>query len=129
MNHLSFFGAFICFLFLNPFGENPGFAMLLQFSSVVSLFIFFLFRFAIVEELAGFGATIHTCSRNQKELDEKIQEWKGKGFKVTGSVCDLYIREEREQLIQTVSSVLEGKLDILVSLLANYFFFSTEIVN
>ncbi|XP_009622919.1 tropinone reductase homolog At5g06060 [Nicotiana tabacum] len=71
--------------------------------------------FAIVEELAGFGATIHTCSRNQKELDEKIQEWKGKGFKVTGSVCDLYIKEEREQLIQTVSSVFEGKLDILVN--------------
>lgn len=82
-----------------------------------------------MEELAGFGATIHTCSRNQKELDEKIQEWKGKGFKVTGSVCDLSSKEQREQLIQTVSSVLEGKLDILVSLLANYFFFSTEIVN
>lgn len=71
--------------------------------------------FAIVEELAGFGATIHTCSRNQKELDEKIQEWKGKGFKVTGSVCDLSSKEQREQLIQTVSSVLEGKLDILVN--------------
>ncbi|OIT20143.1 PREDICTED: tropinone reductase homolog At5g06060-like [Nicotiana attenuata] len=71
--------------------------------------------FAIVEELAGFGATIHTCSRNKKELDEKIQEWKGKGFKVTGSVCDLSSKEQREQLIQTVSSVFEGKLDILVN--------------
>ncbi|KAK3027815.1 hypothetical protein RJ639_041983 [Escallonia herrerae] len=29
-------------------------------------------RYAIVEELAAFGATVHTCSHNQKELDERI---------------------------------------------------------
>ncbi|KAK2989983.1 hypothetical protein RJ640_000259 [Escallonia rubra] len=28
-------------------------------------------RYAIVEELAAFGATVHTCSCNQKELDER----------------------------------------------------------
>ncbi|KAK3012322.1 hypothetical protein RJ639_011623 [Escallonia herrerae] len=28
--------------------------------------------YAIVEELAAFGATVHTCSRNQKELDERL---------------------------------------------------------
>ncbi|XP_060176472.1 tropinone reductase homolog At5g06060-like [Lycium barbarum] len=70
---------------------------------------------AIVEELAGFGAIVHTCSRNQKELDEKIQEWQVKGFKVTGSVCDLFSKEQREKLIETVSSVFEGKLNILVN--------------
>lgn len=70
---------------------------------------------AIVEELAGFGASVHTCSRNKKELDDKIQEWEAKGFKVTGSVCDLFFKEQREQLIHNVSSVFEGKLNILVN--------------
>lgn len=90
-------------------------------------------RSAIVEELAGFGASVHTCSRNKKELDDKIQEWEAKGFKVTGSVCDLFFKEQREQLIHNVSSVFEGKLNILVTLLTKYFFlrsmFSIRILN
>ncbi|CAK9146696.1 unnamed protein product [Ilex paraguariensis] len=71
--------------------------------------------YAIVEELAGFGAAIHTCSRNQKELDERLQEWAAKGFKVTGSLCDLSSRTQREELIKTVSSVFDGKLNILIN--------------
>ncbi|XP_019186202.1 PREDICTED: tropinone reductase homolog [Ipomoea nil] len=70
---------------------------------------------AIVEELAGFGAEVHTCSRNQKELDHKVQQWQAKGFKVSGSVCDLASREQRKHLIHTVSSVFNGKLNILVN--------------
>nr|GMD45039.1 tropinone reductase homolog At5g06060-like [Ipomoea batatas] len=70
---------------------------------------------AIVEELAGFGAEVYTCSRNQKELDQKVQEWQAKGFNVSGSVCDLASREQRKQLIDTVSSVFNGKLNILVN--------------
>nr|GMC79062.1 tropinone reductase homolog At5g06060-like [Ipomoea batatas] len=70
---------------------------------------------AIVEELAGFGAAVHTCSRNQTELDEKVREWQAKGFKVTGSVCDLSSKEQRVELIETVSSVFNGKLNILVN--------------
>ncbi|KAK2978464.1 hypothetical protein RJ640_003218 [Escallonia rubra] len=31
-------------------------------------------RYVIVEELAVFGAPVHTCSRNQKELDERLPE-------------------------------------------------------
>ncbi|XP_059647107.1 tropinone reductase homolog [Cornus florida] len=71
--------------------------------------------YAIVEELAGFGAAVHTCSRNQKELNERLQEWEGKGFKVSGSVCDMSLRVQREELMQTVSSVFDGKLNILVN--------------
>ncbi|XP_031104217.1 tropinone reductase homolog [Ipomoea triloba] len=70
---------------------------------------------AIVEELAGFGAEVYTCSRNQKELDQKVLEWQAKGFKVSGSVCDLASREQRKQLIHTVSSLFNGKLNILVN--------------
>ncbi|XP_015897144.2 tropinone reductase homolog [Ziziphus jujuba] len=70
---------------------------------------------AIVEELAGFGATIHTCSRNQNELDQCLEEWKSKGFQVSGSVCDVLYRDQREKLIETISSLFEGKLNILVN--------------
>nr|GLL36964.1 tropinone reductase homolog [Ipomoea trifida] len=70
---------------------------------------------AIVEELAGFGAEVHTCSRNQKELDQKVQEWQAKGFNVSGSVCDLASGEQRKHLIHTVSSLFNAKLNILVN--------------
>lgn len=70
---------------------------------------------AIVEELAAFGATVHTCSRNQEELDQQLQEWKNKGFKVSASVCDVSSRSQRTQLMETVSSIFDGKLSILVN--------------
>ncbi|XP_058003075.1 noroxomaritidine/norcraugsodine reductase isoform X2 [Hevea brasiliensis] len=70
---------------------------------------------AIVEELAGFEVAVHTCSRNQTELDQCLQEWKSKGFKVTGSVCDVSHRDQREKLMETVSSIFHGKLNILVN--------------
>ncbi|XP_028104161.1 tropinone reductase homolog At2g29340-like [Camellia sinensis] len=71
--------------------------------------------YAIVEELAGFGAVVHTCSRNQKEIDERLKEWAGKGYKVSGSACDLSSRAQQEELMKTVCSVFDGKLNILVS--------------
>ncbi|KAK4412732.1 Tropinone reductase [Sesamum alatum] len=71
--------------------------------------------YAIVEELGGFGARIHTCSRNERELNERIQEWKGKGFEVSGSVCDLSSRRQREELMHTVASLFHGNLNILVN--------------
>ncbi|KAK1373692.1 tropinone reductase-like [Heracleum sosnowskyi] len=70
---------------------------------------------AIVEELAGFGATIYTCARNKKDLDQCLKEWKIKGFKVAGSVCDLKSRSERGQLMESVASAFGGKLNILVN--------------
>ncbi|KAL9305320.1 Tropinone reductase [Arabidopsis thaliana] len=70
---------------------------------------------AIVEEFAGFGAVIHTCARNEYELNECLSKWQKKGFQVTGSVCDASLRPEREKLMQTVSSMFGGKLDILIN--------------
>ncbi|XP_021656491.2 tropinone reductase 1 isoform X2 [Hevea brasiliensis] len=72
-------------------------------------------RYAIVEELAGFGARVHTCSRSEEELNERVKEWKSKGFEVSGSICDLTCKDQREKLIDIVSSVFEGKLHILVN--------------
>lgn len=70
---------------------------------------------AIVEELAAFGATVHTCSRNEAELKKCLHEWEKMKFSVTGSVCDVSCRAEREKLMKTVSATFQGKLNILIN--------------
>ncbi|XP_073122304.1 tropinone reductase homolog At5g06060-like [Henckelia pumila] len=70
---------------------------------------------ATVEELAAMGAVVHTCSRNEEELNQRLQEWNAKGFRVTGSVCDASSREQRVQLVEKVSSLFSGKLNILIN--------------
>ncbi|CAN6381949.1 unnamed protein product [Urochloa humidicola] len=70
---------------------------------------------AIVEELAGFGARVHTCSRNAAELEERRLRWEEKGLMVTVSICDVSVRADREKLMDTVKGIFNGKLDILVN--------------
>lgn len=77
--------------------------------------------YAVVEELAELGATVHTCSRNEAELNQRLQEWSGKGFSVTGSVCDISSRPQREQLMEKVSSLFCGKINILINNVGTYF--------
>ena len=83
-----------------------------------------MIRYAIVGELAALGAIVHTCGRSQDQLNENLREWKAKGFKVTGSVCDLSSDAEREKLMEEVSSFFDGKLDILVSKISLRFSFA-----
>ncbi|XP_054799252.1 tropinone reductase homolog At5g06060-like [Prosopis cineraria] len=70
---------------------------------------------AIVEELAQLGATVYTCSRNESELNECLQQWTMKGLQVIGSVCDMVSSPQRHNLITEVSSIFHGKLNILVN--------------
>ncbi|XP_027925893.1 tropinone reductase homolog At5g06060-like [Vigna unguiculata] len=70
---------------------------------------------AIVEELAEFGAAIHICSRKQDDIDKCLEEWKKKGFNVSGSVCDVKHSHQRQKLMETVSSIFHGKLNIMVN--------------
>ncbi|WCJ20459.1 NAD(P)-binding Rossmann-fold superfamily protein [Euphorbia peplus] len=70
---------------------------------------------AIVEELAGLGAQVHTCSRNETQLNECLNEWESKGFKVTGSVCDVSSKSNRDDLINSVSSLFSANLNILIN--------------
>ncbi|KAK3151163.1 hypothetical protein QOZ80_3AG0242520 [Eleusine coracana subsp. coracana] len=58
---------------------------------------------AVVEELAALGAAVHTCSRKEAELGDRLKEWEAKGFRVTGSVCDVSVREQRERLLSDVA--------------------------
>ncbi|XP_023737233.1 tropinone reductase homolog At5g06060 [Lactuca sativa] len=71
--------------------------------------------YAVVEELAELGAAVHTCSRNEAELNQRLQEWSSKGFTVTGSICDAASRPQREQLLEKVSSIFNGKLNIVIN--------------
>ncbi|KAI4322110.1 hypothetical protein L6164_021830 [Bauhinia variegata] len=70
---------------------------------------------AIVEELLGFGATVHTCARKENELSKCLNDWTDSGFPITGSVCDVSVPQQREALMETVSSVFQGKLNILIN--------------
>nr|XP_023910923.1 tropinone reductase homolog At2g29170-like [Quercus suber] len=73
--------------------------------------------YSVVEELATLGASVHTCSRNEAQLNLCLHEWKTKGFQVTvtGSVCDVSSRAERENLISTASNLFNEKLNILIN--------------
>ncbi|WVZ50070.1 hypothetical protein U9M48_001363 [Paspalum notatum var. saurae] len=70
---------------------------------------------AVVEELAGLGARVHTCSRSAADLEECRRRWAEKGLRVTVSACDVAVRADRERLVDTVRDTFDGKLDILVN--------------
>ncbi|XP_078175449.1 tropinone reductase homolog At5g06060-like [Carex rostrata] len=70
---------------------------------------------AIVEELARFGVAVHTCSRNEEELNTMLNQCKLMNLRVTGSVCDVSNRSQREELMDKIRTVFNGKLDILVN--------------
>lgn len=70
---------------------------------------------AVVEELAALGAAVYTCSRKESELNDRLKKWEELGLRVSGSICDLSVREQRVDLIQKVSSAFDGKLNILIN--------------
>ncbi|KAF8012936.1 hypothetical protein BT93_I0946 [Corymbia citriodora subsp. variegata] len=74
-----------------------------------------MIRHAIVEELARLGAIVYTCSRNEAELNECLKDWKSKDFRVSGLACDVSSKSEREKLMFAVSSLFNGKLNILIN--------------
>ncbi|GJM91699.1 hypothetical protein PR202_ga08102 [Eleusine coracana subsp. coracana] len=70
---------------------------------------------AVVEELVALGAAVHTCSCDEVELCQRLAEWEARGCPVTGTVCDISVRDQRDRLIDKVTRRFSGKLDILVS--------------
>ncbi|WVZ53046.1 hypothetical protein U9M48_004037 [Paspalum notatum var. saurae] len=72
-------------------------------------------RRAVVEELVALGATVHTCSWEEEELAQRLEEWESRGLPVTGSVCDVSVQHQRERLLSQVADHFGGKLDILVN--------------
>ncbi|KAF5193056.1 Tropinone reductase-like protein [Thalictrum thalictroides] len=70
---------------------------------------------SIVEELAGLGAVVHTCSRNEDDLKQVVSQWTELGFQVTCSVCDVSVKSQRVKLMEHVSTLFNGKLNIFIS--------------
>ncbi|WVZ54161.1 hypothetical protein U9M48_005008 [Paspalum notatum var. saurae] len=73
---------------------------------------------AVVEELAALGAAVHTCARNESELCARLAEWDAQhgGAAVTGSVCDVSVREQRERLVADAAARFGGGgLGVLVN--------------
>lgn len=68
-----------------------------------------------MEELAGLGARVFTCSRNQAELEKALEEWNAKGLRVAGCVADVSDREGRQALIEACSTAFDSTLNILVN--------------
>uniref|UniRef100_M4EGP7 3-oxoacyl-[acyl-carrier-protein] reductase n=1 Tax=Brassica campestris TaxID=3711 RepID=M4EGP7_BRACM len=52
---------------------------------------------------------------DEAHLNECLSGWKNKGFQVTGSVCAASSWTEREKLMQTVSTLFDAKLSILIN--------------
>ncbi|KNA03263.1 hypothetical protein SOVF_210880 [Spinacia oleracea] len=76
--------------------------------------------YAVVEELAGLGARVHTCARNESELQACKRNWESKGFQVSCSVCDVTSQAQRKKLMEIVSSEFNGKLNVLVNNVGTY---------
>ncbi|KAF8718778.1 hypothetical protein HU200_025080 [Digitaria exilis] len=71
--------------------------------------------------------TRYELRRNEEELGERVKEWEARGFRVTGSVCDLSARDQRERLLREVADRFGGKLDILFLLFSEYLQSSTVV--
>ncbi|KAM0835015.1 hypothetical protein ACQ4PT_063213 [Festuca glaucescens] len=72
-------------------------------------------RYAVVEELSALGAPCTPALGRSGAPSAEMKEWEAKGFRVTGSVCDVSVREQRERLIRDVADRFAGKLNILVN--------------
>uniref|UniRef100_A0A7N2M500 Tropinone reductase I n=1 Tax=Quercus lobata TaxID=97700 RepID=A0A7N2M500_QUELO len=66
--------------------------------------------YTIEEELAAFGAAVHICSRNQTEINDRVQEWKSKGFKVNNAGI-LMIKEATEYTEEDYSTIMKTNVE------------------
>ncbi|KAM3390360.1 hypothetical protein ACQJBY_012140 [Aegilops geniculata] len=65
---------------------------------------------AIVEELAGFGARVHTCSRNGAELEECRRRWEEKNLQVNNA-GQLLFKPTTECTVEEYSNLLTTNLE------------------
>jgi dehydrogenase/reductase SDR family protein 4 len=70
---------------------------------LVSLTIInFRIGFAIAKRLASDGAQVVVSSRKQKNVDAAVAKLKTEGLSVTGMVCHVGLKDDREKLIADV---------------------------
>ncbi|MFF5784284.1 3-oxoacyl-ACP reductase FabG [Streptomyces sp. NPDC012693] len=68
----------------------------------------------ITRRLAGLGASVYICARDEDRLAETLKDLRGQGLDVDGSVCDV---ADHEQIKRFVRAAVErhGSVDILVN--------------
>src|SRR5690349_4320443 len=68
----------------------------------------------MAEGLAEAGASLMLCARREEWLWPTVEEFRGRGFKVEGMLCDV---SKQEQVQSVVDGTIEayGRLDILVN--------------
>lgn len=68
----------------------------------------------MAEGLAEAGADLMLCARRAEWLDETLEEFRGKGFRVEGKLCDVAKPEDIQAVVdETIGKF--GKVDILIN--------------
>src|SRR5262245_59830725 len=68
----------------------------------------------MAEGLTEAGASLMLCARREQWLTPTVEEFRGKGFKVEGTLCDVSNSEHVQQLVAKTIETF-GKIDILVN--------------
>jgi NAD(P)-dependent dehydrogenase (short-subunit alcohol dehydrogenase family) len=68
----------------------------------------------MAEGLAEAGASLMICARRQQWLGPTIENFRGRGFKVSGMVCDVSAPAEVQDVVDTTVERY-GKIDILIN--------------
>jgi NAD(P)-dependent dehydrogenase (short-subunit alcohol dehydrogenase family) len=68
----------------------------------------------MAEGLAEAGANLMLCARRENWLEETIAEFRGKGFRVEGKVCDVSKEEDVQAIVEETVKQF-GAVDILVN--------------
>lgn len=68
----------------------------------------------MAEGLAEAGASLMLCARRAEWMDETIEEFRGKGFRVEGKLCDVS-KADQIQLVVDETVKTFGKIDVLIN--------------
>ncbi len=68
---------------------------------------------AIAEELLSFGAKVIIVARSETDVNQRIEQWNGLGYKSAGIVADISTSAGRERVVAKAKALFK-QLDILV---------------
>lgn len=68
----------------------------------------------MAEGLAEAGASLMLCARRAEWLDETIEEFRAKNFRVEGKLCDVSKADEIQAVVDDTIKIY-GKIDILIN--------------
>jgi len=68
----------------------------------------------MAEGLAEAGATVMICARRQQWLGPTMENFRGRGFQVSGMICDVSAPAEVQDVVDTTMERY-GKIDILIN--------------